>query len=62
MDKLTIRQIRLMNEKTQEEMAEVLKITTQAYVNKELGKTRFYFDEVVRVCKTFGIDIRRIIA
>lgn len=60
-NKITIRQIRLMNEVTQEDMAKLLDITTQAYVNKEIGKTRFYFDEVQLIAKTFNIDLNKIV-
>ena len=57
---VTIRQIRLMNEATQEEMAELLGITTQAYINKETGKTRFYWDEVKKVSNRFNVPIKDI--
>ena len=62
MEKLTIRQVRLMNEVTQEEFAELLGISSTAYINKELGKQRFYFDEVMKICQAYNIDINRIIA
>lgn len=57
---LTVRQIRLMNEVTQEEMANLLEITTQAYVNKETGKTRFYFDEIKKVSVRFNVPLTEI--
>lgn len=54
---VTIRQMRLMHEATQEECAQLLDITPQAYIAKELGKTRFYIDEVLKLCKHFDTDI-----
>lgn len=57
MTKFTIRQIRLMNEKTQEEFADLLGITVIAYRNKELGVTRFYFNEVKKIAETFNVDL-----
>lgn len=62
MEMLTIRQIRLMNEATQDDFAELLGISKNAYCNKELGYKRFYFAEVKKICKTYDIDINRIIA
>lgn len=60
MNHFTIRQIRLMNEKTQEDFAKLLGITPVAYRNKELGETRFYFDEVKLIAKTYNIDMNAI--
>lgn len=54
---ITVRQMRLMHEATQEECAKLLDITPVAYRNKELGETRFYLDEVAKLCKHFGVDI-----
>lgn len=61
METYTIRQIRLMNEKTQEEFAKLLNITPIAYRNKEVGETRFYFDEVKKIAETFNVDLNAII-
>lgn len=60
MDKFTIRQIRLMNEKTQEEFAKLLNITPIAYRKKETGETRFYFDEVQIIADAFHVDLNAI--
>lgn len=60
MESLTIRKIRLVNEATQEEFAELLNLSTTAYINKELGKQRFYFDEVRKICNKYDIDMNTI--
>lgn len=60
MERLTIRKIRLVNEATQEEFAELLNLSTTAYINKELGKQRFYFDEVRKICNKYNIDMNTI--
>lgn len=60
MESLTIRKIRLVNEATQEEFAELLNLSTTAYINKELGKQRFYFDEVRKICNKYNIDMNTI--
>ena len=60
MERLTIRKIRLVNEATQEEFAELLNLSTTAYINKELGKQRFYFDEVRKICNKYSIDMNTI--
>lgn len=62
MEQLTVRQIRLMNEATQEEFAELIGVSVNAYANKELGNSRFYFNEVKQICKKYDIDINRVIA
>lgn len=59
-EKVTIRQLRLMREVTQQELADMLGITLQAYTNKEAGKTRFYFDEIIKICNKLDFDFARI--
>ena len=59
-EKITIRQLRLMREATQQELADMLDITLQAYRDKEMGKTRFYFDEVVMICEKLHFDFTKI--
>lgn len=54
---VTVRQVRLMNERTQEEFAKLLNLSTQAYINKEKGDTRFYFDEIVIIADEFNVDL-----
>lgn len=61
-EKITIRQLRLMREATQQELADMLDITVQAYRDKEMGKTRFYFDEIVKICNRLDFDYAKIIA
>lgn len=51
MEKMTIKQIRVGLNMTQKQMAKYLGISTVSYTNKEIGKRRFYFDEVKRICE-----------
>lgn len=46
-----LRGLRAKHNVSQEEAAKVLGITRVAYKNKELGVSRFYFDEVVKLLK-----------
>lgn len=59
-EKITVKQLRLMRELTQQDLAEMLGITVQAYANKEAGKSRFYFDEVVMICEKLHFDFTKI--
>lgn len=57
MEKMTIKQIRVGLNMTQKQMAKYLGISTVSYTNKEIGKRRFYFDEVERICELAKISI-----
>ena len=57
MEKMTIKQIRVGLNMTQKQMAKYLGISTVSYTNKEIGKRRFYFDEVKRICELSKISI-----
>lgn len=57
MDKMTIKQIRVGLNMTQKQMAKYLGISPVSYTNKEIGKRRFYFDEVKRICELAKISI-----
>ena len=56
--KLTPKQIRNMAGLTQVDIAEKLGLSTTTYVLKEMGKSRFYFDEIKKMCEicNFPID------
>ncbi len=60
MEQLTIKKARMLNEKTQDECAEFLGISRQAYISKEQGETRFYFDEVIKLCEWLNVDWTKI--
>ena len=47
--KLTPKQIRNMAGLTQVDIAEKLGLSTTTYVLKEMGKSRFYFDEIKKI-------------
>lgn len=57
MEKMTIKQIRVGLNMTQKQMAKYLGISPVSYTNKEIGKRRFYFDEVKRICELAKISI-----
>jgi transcriptional regulator with XRE-family HTH domain len=57
MEKMTIKQIRVGLNMTQKQMAKYLGISPASYTNKEIGKRRFYFDEVKRICELAKISI-----
>lgn len=57
MEKMTIKQIRVGLNMTQKQMAKYLGISTVSYTNREIGKRRFYFDEVKRICELAKISI-----
>ena len=59
-EKFTPKQVRLLIGLNQNEMAEKLGISTSAYVLKELGKGRFYFDEIQKICEMGKISIDKI--
>lgn len=56
MEKMTIKQIRVGLNMTQKQMAKYLGISPVSYTNKEIGKRRFYFDEVKRICELAKIS------
>lgn len=56
-NKLSIKQLRVVNNLTQFEMAEILDISITSYSLKELGKRMWSFDEIVRLKKYFNIKI-----
>ena len=62
MEKMTIKQIRVGLNMTQKQMAKYLGISPVSYTNKEIGKRRFYFDEVKRICELaeISIDVEKI--
>lgn len=57
MEKMTIKQIRVGLDMTQKQMAKYLGISAVSYTNREIGKRRFYFDEVKRICELAGVSI-----
>lgn len=57
MEKMTIKQIRVGLNMNQKQMAKYLGISPVSYTNKEIGKRRFYFDEVKRICELAKISI-----
>lgn len=57
MEKLTVKQIRVGMDMSQEKMAEFLGICTRSYRKKESGETRFYFEEILKICQKANISL-----
>lgn len=60
MDKLTIKQVRVLNDLSQKQMAFKLDMPLGTYQKKEQGRSPFTFLEVVKICETFNVDINKI--
>ena len=60
MEKLSIKAIRVNLDKTQDEMANLLNITPRAYADRENGKSRWFFDEILTIAKFANIEIDKI--
>lgn len=58
--KLTIKQIRIGLGMNQAEIARFLNISEGAYRDKERGDTRFYFDEVKKICDKANVDMNSV--
>ena len=61
MQSLTPEQARRMSGYSQKEMADLLGISKNAYINKEKGLIRFYVDEACKFSEIVGIDFNDII-
>lgn len=57
---LTIRQLRLLNEKSQQEIADYLNIHINTYRLREEGKREFFFSDVYKLAKLFNVEINQI--
>ena len=56
-----IRKYRLLNKKTQEEIAELLNLDTQYYSQLERGERNFTIEKITRFCSLFNIGIENIV-
>ncbi|PAF31899.1 hypothetical protein CHI14_09625 [Paenibacillus sp. 7516] len=56
--KMTVKVARVSCGYLQQEVADFLDLSLTAYVRKENGKSRFYFDEITRISTLFGIPIQ----
>lgn len=45
---------------TQEDLANILKISRSAYAKKENQKTRFFVEEAIEISKVLGVSIEEI--
>ena len=51
MKKFSLKAIRVNLGLTQEEMAKELSISVRAYTDKENGKSKWYWDEILKICE-----------
>lgn len=56
-----IKKYRLLNKKTQEEVAELLNLDTQYYSQLERGERNFTIEKIIRLCSIFNVGIEDII-
>ena len=56
-----IRKYRLLNNMTQEELAEKLDLDTQYYAQLERGERNFTIEKIIRLCSIFHTGIENII-
>ena len=56
-----IKKYRLLNNMTQEQLAEILNLDAQYYSQLERGNRNFSIDKIVNICSTFQIGIEQII-
>lgn len=54
---MTVKAMRINANLRQEDVAKELKITTQSYRNKELGKTEFKLNEAIKLCELFKVSL-----
>lgn len=55
--KFSVKAIRINLKLSQTEMAKKLDISKRAYVNKELGVSKWYFDEIIKISQLSNIDV-----
>jgi transcriptional regulator with XRE-family HTH domain len=56
-----IKKYRLLNNMTQEELAERLSLDTQYYAQLERGERNFTIEKIIQICTIFHIGIENII-
>lgn len=61
MDKLTVKQSRLVKEQTQESCAMAIGVHVNTYRNLEEHPEKFTILQAVKLCKFLGIDYNRVI-
>lgn len=56
-----IKQYRLLNKMTQEQLADLLDLDTQYYAQLERGERNFTIEKIIRLCNIFHVGIEKII-
>ena len=56
-----IKKYRLLNNMTQEQLANLLYIDTQYYAQLERGERNFTIEKIIQICKLFHIGVENII-
>lgn len=60
MDKFSVKSIRINLGLSQKEMADLLGITLRAYIDKENGITKWFWDEIKKISDIGNIEIKKI--
>lgn len=55
--KFTVAELRRLKNITQRKAAKHIGITMNGYRFKEIGASRFYVDEALKLCELFGVNI-----
>lgn len=61
MEKLTVRQARMVADISKKEMAKALGLSVSGYTDKENGRRKFYFKEAVIFSELVGIPAENIL-
>lgn len=56
-----LKDLRKRNKISQEDMARALDITLRTYQSKENGKTKFYFDEAIKIADKLEVKLEELI-
>ena len=59
-ENMTIKQIRMVNNLTQRQFAESVGMKFETYRRKEMGQRKLNADELVKIAKTYNIQVEHI--
>ncbi len=55
-----LRQAQDFNEKTDDDMARLIKKSTSSYIKKKAGKVKFENDEIIIIAKAFELSLQEV--
>lgn len=56
----SLRQAQDFNQKTDDDMAKLIKKSTSSYIKKRRGKVKFENDEIIIIAKAFGLSLQEV--